>query len=79
MLYLSLHLYISISIPDIILEKINPLTLRLTGILLIMDGLGGSRTRVQRAIPCPSTIVAYHFGLLLIPSGTGRLAPLCVQ
>ncbi len=38
----------------------------------IFYGLDGSRTRVQKPIPCPSTIIVNYCGLLPFPPMTGN-------
>lgn len=38
------------------------------------SGVDGSRTRVQKSIPCPSTIIADSFGF---PPADGKSAAFC--
>ena len=51
--------------PVLLLSGDNPVGVEPTGSPNVSSsGSDGSRTRVQKSIPCPSTIVVNYFGIL---------------
>ena len=54
---------------------IYSLLLILSTVFTMINGIGGSRTRVQRPIPCPSTIIVDYFGKPSFPPKPGNRHP----